>query len=464
MTGEQYIYEKNNRFRVIKSIKGNNKIFGNYGTLEEAIFARDLLIGHDWNLDEIIPSDNVIKFNDEFMVITAFKGALKFLNRFQTRNDAKENASKLIMEFERNPYGSKYGTYIYKREDYFDVKKKINNKDVLFGSYTNLNDATFARDLLADHDWDLTDILNEGPVFFSQIHDKYVVVNVNNGKLMVIKYYELLTDAIVNAEDDIKNNTKSKHRTGEKNIVFNGKLFAIHYTQANKKVLYFGSFSEKIDAISVRDILIEHNWDLSQIDENEIYDVNGYYWKLHIFEGRVKVIGKYESLGFAKKDINNLSSVTFEQLYDPGNPYSKANRYIWKRSGKFWIRKKIEGDVQFLGPYDTREDAIKARDEYELNGWQLDNYDEESIFSNDLDDDDFEEIVSNLSLWQRIIYDTIVRIGKVRFSLDELLNHSYLKCYKSGENFEGKVIAHLNELIDWGLVESLGDYMYLRKF
>lgn len=464
MTGEQYIYEKKNRFTVSKSINGNNKVFGNYNTLEDAIFVRNLLMEHDWNLDEIYPSDNVLEFNDEFVVVTVFKGTLKFLGKFKTRSGAEGNAPRLIEEFERNPYGSKYGIFIYKRDEYFDIKKSFNYKDILFGIYKNLDDATFARDLLVKYDWNLDAISNDGPVFFSQIHDQYIVVEVINDKVAVIKHYDSESDALDNAAADIENYQKSKYKTGEKNIVFNGKLFAIHYTQANKKIIYFGSFSEKIDAVSVRDILIEHDWDLSQIDENEIYEVNGYYWKLHIFEGRVKVIGKYESLEFAEKDIENLSSVTFEQLYDPENPYSKVNRYIWKRSGKFWIRKNIDGEVQFLGPYDTREDAIEARDEYELNDWKLTNDDEESLFYNDLDDDDFEDIVSSLSMWQKIIYDTIVRINKVQFSLDELLNHSYLKRYKSGKNFEEKVINHLNELIDWGLVENLGDNMYLRRF
>lgn len=462
MTGEQYIYKKSNKFRVSKSIKGNKKIFGSYGTLEEAIFARDLLVKNDWNLDEIIPSDNVIKFNDEFMVVTEFKGALKFLSRFKTHNDAKENAAKLIMEFEKNPYGSKYGRNIYKREDYFDVKKSFNYNDILFGIYKNLDDATFARDLLLKYDWNLDDISNDCPVFFSKIHDQYIVVSIINDKVAIIKHYDSESDALDNAAADIEYYQKYKRKTGEKNIVFNGNLFAINYLKSYNNIQYFGSFSEKIDAVSVRDILIEHDWDLSRIDENKIYEVNGYYWKLHIFEGKVKVIGKYESLEFAEKDINNLSSVTFEQLYDPENQYSKVNRYIWKRLGKFWIRKKINDEVQFLGPYDTREDAIEARDEYELNDWQLG--DEESIFFNEEDDDDFDDIVSSLSMWQKIIYDTIVRIDKVQFSLDDLLNHSYLKRYKSGKNFDEKVITHLNELIDWGLVESLGDNLYLRKF
>ena len=364
MKGKSYIYEKNNRFRVIKSIKGSTKNFGNYETLEEAIFARDLLIEHDWNLDEVIPSDHVIKFNGEFWVVTRFRGKLKFLGKFNTRNDAKGNVANLIKEFQGNPYGRQYGTYIYKIGEYFDVKKSINNKELLFGSYANLDDATFARDLLVMYDWNLMDILKGGPIFFSKIHKQYLVVPVIDDKVVIINHYDSKIDALLNVGEDLE--------------------MYIKYQTKGKQALYRGD--------------------------------------------------------------------------------SKVNRYILKKHRKFWIRKKIDGELRILGPYDTKWDAIEARDELELRGWQLHNHDEESIFYDELDDEDYEDIIFNLSMWQKIVYDTIVRIGKVRFSLDDLLNHSYLKRYKSGKNFDEKVITHLNELIDWGLVASLGGNMYLRRF
>ena len=254
--------------------------------------------------------------------------------------------------------------YICEKNNRFGVIKLINGKNNVFGCYNNLDDATFARDLLVRYDWDLMGILKEGPIFFSQLHNQYLVAPVIDDKVAIINHYDSKIDAVLNVSEDIE--------------------MYIKYQKMGKQSLYRGD--------------------------------------------------------------------------------SKVNRYILKRYRKFWIRKKIDGELRILGPYDTKWDAIEARDELELRSWQLPNHDEESIFYDELDDEDFKDIIFNLSMWQKIIYDTIVRIGKVRFSLDELLNHSYLKFYKSGENFDEKVITHLNELIDWGLVASLGGNMYLRKF
>jgi len=254
--------------------------------------------------------------------------------------------------------------YIYEKNNNFMVSKLINGENEVFGCYNNFDDATFARDLLVKYDWNLIDVLRGGPIFFSQLHDQYIVAPVIDEKVAIINHYDSKIDAVLNVEEDIE-------------------MF-IKYQTKGKQALYRGD--------------------------------------------------------------------------------SKVGRFIFKKSHKFWIRKRINGELLIFGPYDTKWDAIEARDELELNSWQLENHDEESLFYNELDDEDFEDIVFNLSMWQKIVYDTIVRIGTVRFSLDEILNHSYLKCYKSGKNFDEKVINHLNELIDWGLVESLGDNMYLRKF
>lgn len=254
--------------------------------------------------------------------------------------------------------------YICEKNNRFEVIKSINGKNKIFGCYNNMDDATFARDLLVKYDWELMDILKEGPIFFSQLHNQYIVAPVIDEKLALINHYESKIKAVLNVQEDIE--------------------MYIKYQTKGKQALYRGD--------------------------------------------------------------------------------SKVNRYILKRYRKYWIRKKINGEIRILGPYDTKWDAIEARDELELRNWQLHNHDEESIFYDELDDEDFEDIVFNLSMWQKIVYDTIVRIGKVRFSLDEILNHSYLKRYKSGKNFDEKVIIHLNELIEWGLVASLGNNMYLRTF
>lgn len=462
MTGEQYIYKRNSNYKIVKTVGSKTHTFGFFKSLDEAIFTKELLMDYDWNIDEIKKLGDVWEYDGQFVVVSIFNNQIRFLEKFNSFQEATENSERIIKEFENNPHGSMYGTYIYKSENLFYIRKLIGKKEVLFGLYRNLDDATFSRNLLKDNDWNLDKIKELGPVCFSGIHNKYVVFGINNDKLIVAGKFDTESEALDNAQKSLEEYNKSKYRTGEKHVVCNGKLFAVHRAVSGK-ITYYGSFKELDDAIAVRDLLVSVDWDISAVYENRIYEFNSYFYKFHIFEGMVKIIGKFTSYDDASQNQNNLSNLTYEDIYNPENQYSKINRYITKRSGKFWIKKNIDGRPVIFGPYKTRSDAIDARDEYEENGWDV-GLDEESIYSARKDyDDSLDEVVSGMSMWQKIVYDTIVRLDKTYFAFDELLNHSYLKRYKSG-NFEEKVKKHLDELVDLGLVSQLEVNIFRKEF
>ena len=462
MTGEQYIQNRKYNYAVVKQVDGKSHAFGFFKSLDEAVFARDVLLDHGWNLDEVKKLGDIWEYDGQFVVVSIFNDQIRFLEKFSTYQEAAENSEGIIREFENNPHRSMYGTYIYKADNIFYVRKTIDKKEIFFGLYRNLDDATFSRDLLKDNDWDLNKIKELGNVCFSEIHNKYVVFGVNDNKLIVADKYDTESEALENAQKSLEEYKKRKYKTGEKYVASNGKQFAVQRLISGK-INYYGSFKEIEDAVAVRDLLISVDWNISAVYENRIYEFNNHFYKFHIFEGMIKIIGKFTSYEDASQNINNLSDITYEDLYDPENQYSKVNRYITKRAGKFWIKKNIDGSPIVLGPYKTRSEAIDVRDEYEENGWDI-NLDEESIYSARKDyDDSFDDIVSGMSMWQKIIYDTIVRIDKNYFTWDELINHSYLKRYKSG-NYEDKVKKHLDELVDLGLVVQLEVNIFKKEF
>lgn len=462
MTGELYIYKRKPNYIVSKKINEKTHTFGFFKTMEEAIFARGLLIDNDWDINKIKMLGPVLEFENRFLVVSIFKDQMRFLEVFDDYDTAVEKSDEIIKNFEENPHRSRYGTYIYENNGLFYIRKMIDKRDVWFGMYRALDDATFARDLLKDHDWDLNEIAELPKVHFSEIHGKYLIVGVADGRLIIAGSFDDEDDAIENAEKSLEEYKKSKYRTGERYVVFNGKMYAVQ-RGVSGKIIYYGSFHELEDAVAVRDLLVSIDWNLEDVYENRIYEFSDIFYKFHIFENLVKIIGKFKSHDDAVGNVNNLSSLTYEDIYDPENQYSKANRHITKRLGEYWVKKKIDGQIRMFGPYPTRDAAIDARDEYEKNGWDF-GLDGESIYSNGGDyDDSLEDIVSDMSLWQKIIYDTIVRLEKTYFSFDDLLNHSYLKRYRSG-NFETKVSKHLGELVAMGLVSQLEENIFRKEF
>ena len=320
MTGEQYIQNRKYNYAVVKQVDGKSHAFGFFKSLDEAVFARDVLLDHGWNLDEVKKLGDIWEYDGQFVVVSIFNDQIRFLEKFSTYQEAAENSEGIIREFENNPHRSMYGTYIYKADNIFYVRKTIDKKEIFFGLYRNLDDATFSRDLLKDNDWDLNKIKELGNVCFSEIHNKYVVFGVNDNKLIVADKYDTESEALENAQKSLEEYKKRKYKTGEKYVASNGKQFAVQRLISGK-INYYGSFKEIEDAVAVRDLLISVDWNISAVYENRIYEFNNHFYKFHIFEGMIKIIGKFTSYEDASQNINNLSDITYEDLYDPENQY-----------------------------------------------------------------------------------------------------------------------------------------------
>lgn len=107
----KYIYLTNNsKYELRKRVNGKLTYFGVFNTLDDAKRYREYCMRYDWNVDPYYPK-------------------MKYI----TRQDGR-----------------------------YYIVKTINGKKELFGSFDNLEDAIFERDLCVSCDWDM-DLLVEMP-------------------------------------------------------------------------------------------------------------------------------------------------------------------------------------------------------------------------------------------------------------------------------------------------------------
>ena len=119
-------------------------------------------------------------------------------------------------------------------------------------------------------------------------------------------------------------------------IVFHNGFYKVHKSIDGKQK-FFGAFNTSEDAIELRELLIENNWDESK---------------------------------FAPELLKSFIS----------NPELDRHYYIRKERGRFIVSKVIDGELKYFGTYDTREDALEARDKLWENNWQIEEkYGEEKI-------------------------------------------------------------------------------------
>ena len=131
---EKYIQKRKNSYGIIR----NSRVFASAGTLEDAIFLRDLLSGKDWNLDNFTLEMHLS--HDRYVAVAKIDEKLYLLGKFDTKpND--DDLERIIKKIRRNPNNSKYGLNISRVFEIFMVKKQIAGEEHIFGLFDNLEDA-----------------------------------------------------------------------------------------------------------------------------------------------------------------------------------------------------------------------------------------------------------------------------------------------------------------------------------
>ena len=172
---EKYIRKNKSSYVIVKGSVN----FGKFENIEDATFARDLLLDVNWDLNMI---DEIYMVNDTYIALGIIDGKVHILGKF-TEEPSADEIDRLTKSVMRNPNNSKYGLNITKVFDTFTIKKRIAGEDHIFGYYDKLEDAQFVRNFLLDNMWNVN--------AFSQIEhdaekDNFKVIEVIDDRAYVL--------------------------------------------------------------------------------------------------------------------------------------------------------------------------------------------------------------------------------------------------------------------------------------
>ena len=172
---EKYIRENKNSFTVNK----NSRIYGKFESIDDAIFARQLLIECNWDLNAIGQIHNV---DERYIVTVVFDEKLYILTK-QEQPPSQKTIEELTKKRIRNPNNSKYGLNITKIFDTYVIKKQIAGEGHVFGYYDTLDDAEFVRNFLMDHMWNIDEF---SQIEYDEESETYKIIEVIDGRVYVI--------------------------------------------------------------------------------------------------------------------------------------------------------------------------------------------------------------------------------------------------------------------------------------
>ena len=304
--------------------------------------------------------------------------------------------------------------YIREKKNSYDIVK--NHRVV--AKLSDLSDAIFIRDLLIENDWDLDN--------FPQIilkDDNYLVLTIIEDKLRLIAKYKLKPD-----EKTVKK-LINKYRRNPNNSKYGLNIMNYFGTFIIKKQIFgeeiiFGYYDNLKDAEFVRNFLLDNEWNVNKFSEIMFDDETDTYKVTMVIDDVVYVLDSFDS----KEDIN-LNNVHEEFL-------AKISKHKYGLATYHHLDLLTDKIDELEG-----ELGVETKDEF----WALKNLSDNSSALN--------ELVFNMTPFQKTIYDVI----SSKTTLSEI--EQALVRYKT-KNFTQKIIKNLDELIDLGLVEKIGDETY----
>lgn len=373
---EKYIIFTNNYYRVHKLLNGKQRNFGSFENIENACNLRDLLIKNNWD-DSKIPkkyfSDHsnskgkhgkyLLLVNNYYKVHKTINGKQKNFGSFKDKSNAivlrdlliengwvESGIPKEYFSDHASSNEGKYGKYIIFTNGYFRINKQINGKNKIFGSFENVENAHCLRDLLIKNDWDKSNIPRE----FLNDHS----------------------------------NSKTELKFG-KNIKFDYNYFRVQNT-INDENRNFGSFKDGENAVILRDLLIDNNWDETKIDRKFFSDyenvernkyaknisrINDKFKVGKTINGKLKFFGSFKHLGNAVRlrdllmESNWTESAIPEELFRDYSSSNRGGEYIVCVNDLYKVHKLIDGKHKNFGSFKQKANAIVLRDLLIENDW-----------------------------------------------------------------------------------------------
>jgi len=120
------------------------------------------------------------------------------------------------------------------------------------------------------------------------------------------------------------------------------------------------------DALFLRDLLVENDWNLDSISET--YEHDGQYIVLAVIDDRIHVLAKSK----ARLSQSQIDRLAKRKMRNPND--SRYGLNITMVFDTFIIKKRIAGDDYIFGYYDRLEDAEFARNHLLDNMWDVNSF------------------------------------------------------------------------------------------
>lgn len=288
------------------SVIKNNIYYGIFKEKSIAKDIRDFLASHDWKIPFTEPT--IIRIHNNYYIVNQLKNRVKVYYTTESRDEAEKELTKL--DDREN---------IYKIKNGWAVHREVNKKRINYYTYQTLEEAKSMRDWLRKHDWNREAFEKEYARRYPELPEH--IYKTPDGRYMVRKNWK-----------------------------------------AGPQV--YGRYNTLKKAISKRDYLIEHNWNVKV--QRVIMEENGVWYVRRNTMINKKPYKKFYFKSESKEEVEQK----YLQYKTEGFPkpfyITDKYRYIIHNRRMYYVRKH---EIKY-GYARTLKDAIILRTILENTGWK----------------------------------------------------------------------------------------------
>lgn len=362
----KYIYNSKSNFTLVKQTNNKTAYLGSFKTVKDANIAKLISEHYGWDLSAI--NKSIFKINSLYYTIAVINNNILILNESDSldkaRHDKDDIVERAVEEFKTKQQNSN----IYKQSNNrYIIQKSINNKTVRYGFAFTLPGAYALRGLVSENDWDLDKIDDYNFVYDGKFY--FVFVKYQHQMYVFGRFKELEDSFLLERNLNTKYIFSKKSRLSP-NIYEHGRKFVVSRFEDGIDKVY-GSYPSYDEAIFVRNLLEENDWNMDYFINNNIFKKDDEYIILVKLDNKVRLLSTYSVYDDA---VNQLDYVIDDYMVNKSK--RREAKYIYKVKNKYVIQKFYKGKMRVFGRFASFEDAVTIKRLLAKLNWDISNVNE----------------------------------------------------------------------------------------
>ena len=250
--------------------------------------------------------------------------------------------------------------------------------DVVYGGHkfarcSAKNEAVLIESLLKEINWDESRLETISGIY--ELDGKFLIIYAKNVEVHVLSRYDSKLKAEENFNSDVDNFINNSHNSMYGMYIYWNDFSYNVYKSGGDVKKYLGGYKNYEDAVFVRNILEENDWNVENLNSIYYDKISGTFKIILIENNMVRVLDSFDSYQEAKYNMD------YTYYTHRNKAFLKNDKsYIWENNNLFSIYRNMNNKKTYYGSFRLIEDARAAMNILQNHNWNVNSINLDRIY------------------------------------------------------------------------------------